>query len=56
MSILDPKFVYQDGERVLIDVRKAALAGAREIEVYHDAEANAIKVVARKSKTRAKGE
>jgi hypothetical protein len=45
---LNPKFLYQDGERILIDVRRAALAGAREIEVSYDEVANKITVEVRK--------
>jgi hypothetical protein len=48
--VFDPKFLYQDGERIIVDIRKAALAGAREVEVTFDKEANTIAVDIRKSK------
>ncbi len=50
MSGLNPKFVYQDGERILINVRRAALAGAREVEVRYCEETNSIQCVVRKTK------
>jgi hypothetical protein len=45
---LNPKFVMQDGERILIDVRRVALWGAREIEVRYDEPSNSIKCEIRK--------
>ena len=49
MRGLSPKFVYQDGERILIDVRRAALAGAREVEVRYCEDTNKINVEVRKT-------
>jgi hypothetical protein len=44
MRGLNPKFLYNDGERVFIDVRRAALAGAREVEVCYVEATNTISV------------
>ena len=49
MRGLSPQFVYQDSERIVIDVRRAALAGAREVEVSYDEDANKITVEVRKA-------
>lgn len=50
MTWSNPKFAHKDGERIVIDVRRAALAGAREIEVFFREETNSIECVIRKTK------
>jgi hypothetical protein len=44
-------FVSQEDGKILIDVRKAALVGAREIEVYLDEETNTHHVEIRKTRS-----
>jgi hypothetical protein len=50
MRGLKVNFLQRDDEKVLIDVRKAMLAGAREIEVYYDEPTNNITVEVRKTR------
>jgi hypothetical protein len=50
MKVKGPKFLRRDDERVVIDVRRAALAGVREVEVFYDAATHEIAVEVRKSK------
>ncbi len=44
------KFFKQENGKILIDVRRAALAGAREIEVSYELVMNSIQVDVRKTK------
>ena len=44
MRGLSQKFVYQDAERIVVDVRRAALAGVREVEVSYDEDTHRINV------------
>jgi hypothetical protein len=51
------KFLYQDDNRIVVDVRKAMLAGAKEVEVSFAEEGNSVKVEVRevRAETRPKG-
>lgn len=47
---MNVKFLHQTDDRVVIDVRRAMLAGAREVEVGYEPVTQSIQVNVRKTK------